>query len=619
MKTLRYKFGLLLSLAAMAIISSCSDGKVMSQDEYNGMLDGGDKTPKVYFSNEAPSQVDIALDSESFDIQMNRTEAGPAASYYVTVKADEAANEIFEFPAKVDFAKDAKTANYTVKIKEGAVLEYAVMHEITLSIAEKASTPYGDSSYTFQVGVPAPWSEWTKYEHPTGTFTLSLYFSGAFPEVPVMYREYQLDNTKAQFMFKLSVYGGFDLIVDYDKNTNNCQVAPQFATTNSNYGQVTVSDMPQCPVAAGTTYEEFPCTYDPEKGLFTLSLIYFVHTDYNASASGYFAYGVETFQLDGFKQYDYSMNLEFKGHYVDGEGNDNAVISATKGKDVTKYLMTLVSEDADIEATIAAMLDGTLACDELTESGFMAYPVTESGNYVAIAVPFDIDEKPLAAQTIGFEFFKVGEENPWVSLGMATYVEDCMTTFFNVENLAYQVEVRENKDQPGLFRIINPYGAAYPYNSEGDFDASKEYYIEIDATDPEGVYIPGVYGTGMNWGYGEVSISSLAYYYMANQGVPFQDVKDAGYCGIYADNTITFPAGALLISMADYQNGGFFKSNVNGAFVLDMNDMQPAGSAPAKSPAARFERTPKNLDGGIMLGLHGKKIKAEDFLTLKVF
>ena len=52
----------------------------------------------------------------------------------------------------------------------------------------------------------------------------------------------------------------------------------------------------------------------------------------------------------------------------------------------------------------------------------------------------------------------------------------------------------------------------------------------------------------MNWGYGEVSITSLAYYYMANQGVPFQDVKDAGYCGIYADNTITFPAGALLIS-----------------------------------------------------------------------
>ena len=171
---------------------------------------------------------------------------------------------------------------------------------------------------------------------------------------------------------------------------------------------------------------------------------------------------------------------------------------------------------------------------------------------------------------------------------MATYTEDCVTTFFNVENVSYQVEVRENTNQPGLYRIINPYGAAYPYNAEGDYDTSKEYFIEIDATDPEGVYIPGIYGTGMNWGYGEFSIGSMAYYYMAAQGATFEEVKDAGYCGVLADGVITFPAKSLLISLSEYNGGNFYTSNNNGAFRLDMNDMTPAGAAPAKAAAARI-------------------------------
>ena len=176
----------------------------------------------------------------------------------------------------------------------------------------------------------------------------------------------------------------------------------------------------------------------------------------------------------------------------------------------------------------------------------------------------------------------------WRSLGMATYTEDCVTTYFNVENVSYQVEVREKTDQPGLYRIINPYGAAYPYNEEGDYDTSKEYFIEIDATDPEGVYMPGVYGTGMNWGYGEFSISSLAYYYMATNGATFEEVKDAGYCGVLADGVITFPAKSLLISLAEYNGGSFYYANNNGAFRLDMSDMTPVEAAPAKAAAARI-------------------------------
>jgi hypothetical protein len=34
---------------------------------------------------------------------------------------------------------------------------------------------------------------------------------------------------------------------------------------------------------------------------------------------------------------------------------------------------------------------------------------------------------------------------------------------------------------------------------------------------------------------------------------------------------ITFPAGAMLVSMADYNNGGLYPSNNNGLFKVDLS------------------------------------------------
>jgi len=162
--------------------------------------------------------------------------------------------------------------------------------------------------------------------------------------------------------------------------------------------------------------------------------------------------------------------------------------------------------------------------------------------------------------------FKAGIPAPWKSLGKGTFIEDCMTTFFKVENVSYAVEIQESIENPGLYRLVNAYGEAYPYNEEGDYDAANNYYIEINAQDPEGVYITKS-NTGMDWGYGEVSIWSLADYYMKN-GKTLAEVKAAGYCGTMKDGVISFPVKSLLINMAAYQNGGFYDSNLNGAFKV---------------------------------------------------
>ena len=141
------------------------------------------------------------------------------------------------------------------------------------------------------------YSPWTKFG--TGTYTLSIYWGGTHSELPIYYREYLLNDVDAQFYIP-GIANSMDLTIEYNKQTGACQIFPQYATTNSNYGQVTITDIYHYPFANidPKDYETYPCTFDKETGLFTFNVAYIVCTLYNANTNGSFGNGVETFQLD---------------------------------------------------------------------------------------------------------------------------------------------------------------------------------------------------------------------------------------------------------------------------------------------------------------------------------
>ncbi|MBR5592880.1 MAG: fimbrillin family protein [Bacteroidaceae bacterium] len=160
----------------------------------------------------------------------------------------------------------------------------------------------------------------------------------------------------------------------------------------------------------------------------------------------------------------------------------------------------------------------------------------------------------------------------WIPIGKAIYTEDLVTTFFDVENVTYEVEAEQSTKNPYIIRIIDPYGAAYPHNQDGDYDTTTKHYMVFNCEDPEGIYIEDFHYSGMNWGYGEFIMGSLAYYYMANNSATFEEIKASGYCGTLDENLcITFPAKSLIISMTEYNEGGFYHSNINAAFRLDLS------------------------------------------------
>lgn len=161
--------------------------------------------------------------------------------------------------------------------------------------------------------------------------------------------------------------------------------------------------------------------------------------------------------------------------------------------------------------------------------------------------------------------FTVNRPAPWKSLGMCTYTDDFVTTFFSVGNVPYEVEIQENELQPGFYRLVNPYGAAYGYNEPGDYDDTQDYYMYIHAEDPDKVYTETFF-SGMNWGYGEFIFASLAGYYI-ERGKP---ENAEGNYGTFKNGEITFPEKSMLIAMAEYNDGGLYTANSKGAFSILM-------------------------------------------------
>ena len=567
-----------IALAVLALgFSACTE-----QVEYSpAEMPANDQ---VYFSNTNASKLNIELETKSFDVAVNRIVTGASASVPVTVEADSLAQVWFEFPETVEFADSMATAVYTVTVKEGAVFEYEAYANISLALDSASATEYGNATFAFSVGVPAPWSEW---DETSGTYNFSLYVSGAY-KIPVLYREHLIDATKAQFMLGFTAIGANeDVLVDVNKETGACEVGVHYFLDSSNYGPVYLSDMPHYPNQPGITYDKYPCTYDAEKGLFTFNLIYFISEALGSSATGYFANGEETLQLDGYYVPDYSLNMEYRGNYVDNNGTNNAVISTTKGADVAHYLMTVISENEDAQAAVTGMLDGSVACDSLTQGGFYAYPIAESGKYKALAITFDAEGNALEAYSTDFEFWVAGDSNPWQSLGYAVYTDDLVLPLFGNSAMSYYVEVLENKEQPGMFRLVDLYGPEHPLYP---YSTYEESYIEIDATDPDGVWFEGIQSTGMDVdGNGLMSLMSLGWYQVQiNEGATKEDAKAAGLLGVYADGVITFPANAVAVVIGNKM----YYQQVTTGFHLDMTNLldeipaEEGGESAA--PAARM-------------------------------
>lgn len=151
--------------------------------------------------------------------------------------------------------------------------------------------------------------------------------------------------------------------------------------------------------------------------------------------------------------------------------------------------------------------------------------------------------------------------------GWCNFTEDFLTTFFGISNYTYPVKVQERDDKPNYYRVLNVYGETCPLMGDEDYDATQTSYLYIDATDSTKVYIPSACNTHANVGYGDIYLHSLAGYYIANGDAASAE----GLYGTKKNGKITFPAKSLLVGMTNYNSGGLYYANNNGAFCLSLD------------------------------------------------
>lgn len=90
------------------------------------------------------------------------------------------------------------------------------------------------------------------------------------------------------------------------------------------------------------------------------------------------------------------------------------------------------------------------------------------------------------------------EASDWQTIGECAYTDDLATTFWSVGAQTFNVTVQEDALHPGMYRIIDPW-KNYPAperaaienheDNPGRLLTGEEYYILIDATNPEKVKI----------------------------------------------------------------------------------------------------------------------------------
>lgn len=73
------------------------------------------------------------------------------------------------------------------------------------------------------------------------------------------------------------------------------------------------------------------------------------------------------------------------------------------------------------------------------------------------------------------------------SIGL--YTDATVGPLYGGPSVQYEVKIQQHPTKDGIYRIVNPYGEAWPLYGVLPYDTSKDYYLVIDASNPKQVLV----------------------------------------------------------------------------------------------------------------------------------
>lgn len=584
---------------------------------------------QVYFDN-STSKVALSKDATSFTVPVLRVATTEAATIALT-STDESG--IFTIPSSVSFAAGENKALVTIGY-DPTKLEYDDFKSITLSLSDTSyGTPYGFSSLSFLAGIPSPFVTIGKAKFmDSWMYDAETYFDVTLQQNEINPDIYRIVNPYDEILVK----GGY--VPDYVKKGPSEYLTFQLRHAGEEVGGAVLTRDNL------VTFEPFRTGYyrsDYDSGDVDGEIWGFHVSDdtFNATwhveaaylkncvaaykedgtpgqvnlAPWYYIIGLggwnksqEDKQIEiifpGFTPADYSAELAYSGVFTSSTGNVFAVGELTLGPDAQDVKAIVMPQEADASAVADAIAAGELEAIDVA-AGSIQVPIPEdlTGKLQIIVAVLD-GAAVKSVASAAFEYYGGGGD-PWKSLGMAIYTEDFIGSVFSVGPLSYEVEIQENTETPGLYRLINPY-ENYPANEEGDFTPGSSFNIEINAIDPEGVYI-AKQPIGMDWGYGAMAIQTQGSFYLDN-GNSFEDIKAYGWFGKLQDKVITFPYGTRTLSdetKVPYQGwlwmgDSRYYAGANTSIIIDFSG-KAASSAAKRAQLRNANSFARRLNGSL--------------------
>lgn len=585
-----YCTALLLSALTLSL-GSCTE-----EYEYTGTTADGQQ---VYFSNNLESQIDLSPTQTSVTVPVNRIQRGGALTVDLNVTVEEGSQ--LSVSNQVTFNDGDSVAYITINYDPN-VIEYGDYDSITVSIPDASlTTPYGNTSYTFTAGL----SEWETLG--TGLYC-DPFFSGFYGVdmltysvridesviTPGRYRIYNPYGSGTSFYTSFvgdnaTVMPFFDEVSDGRDHSciidasdpNYVYMSGDFftglddtrGTQGTGYGHMHLFSMVDDYLRAGLTLEAIKAEYPDIFGRLSNGVITFgeqavlVNYDESYEALGYLSTSNWAIALPGYEITDYSSAFTYKGCFTDVAGNSYAQGTITLGDDVASASYIIAGEGDDIAAIVEGIADGSVEpTGEVTASGDVSIPLSESGNYTMVIVTFNASGEMQSNSVTQFTFTTSTTNVDWQVECEGTYDQNFLPNFITNTDNTY---------------VGNPLGSG-TYTTTLYVDADDPNHFKLEPwliqtghlefnVDENGIISFNTFDTGVDTGseYGNMFVLNADEYFGASeQGQPVSFYAQEGY----------FVFGCMYFA---YMNGQYgWMGGAMEVFAPEGVDMPEKQSAP---------------------------------------
>ena len=447
-----FKHSMMLLFSALALVlGSCTE-----EFEYIGATIEGEQ---VYFSNALSSTVNLDPNASEVKIPVNRIQRTGELTVNFNVTTSE--NCAVSVPSSVTFADGDSVAYLTVSY-DPQTIQMGHFDDVTVAIADaNYTTPYGNSSYTFSIGL----SEWNSIG--TGLYRDAIY-PGFYGADQLTYNvEIQENILKPGYYRIVTPYGpgttfyntyvatgmmswankeNTSLVINAtDPNfvyvTGDFYPGTDDGMASQGYGVMHLFSIVDEYIKEGNSLEDIkaakPDLFGTLKdGMITLPQVcIYVNFDDSFTPLGYLDTTGWAIALPGSEFTDYSSSFTYTGRFTDVAGNNYAQGTITLGADVASAKYLVAADGDDVNEIINAVNEGTIEANEIKATSEVKVAISESGKYNMIVIAYDSEGEMKAHSSTAFTFDTGGSGSAnWTAYSTGTYNQNYYPNFVIDEN-----------------------------------------------------------------------------------------------------------------------------------------------------------------------------------------